>query len=617
MEADALHPEPLHPDDGQPIFETKKSGALWTEEPVTSDEDQPADVRAAPPSPWEWWWELLSMAFSIACMIGIVVVLLVFQDRPQTDWGGGWLSITATIAILSTGAKSAAALAVGAALSQYKWLHFRTAPRKLTDLDLLEEASRGPLGSLTLLAKRPLGLASIGAVVTLLAIGFDVFIQQMVTFEPRDVAMDDGKALLGLSHHYDSGATRVGQRGGVINVARKSFITLDQEKWVVCLMFPRLAASTADLSMYGAAYRGLYNLGSPTVFNCTSKCQWNATYYSLGFTSSCADVTEATLRLHPNASAVWNGTEVYGPQAAMVLTTPGGVKLSARYSATSWQTVVSVAAVSLLKNNTENYSNGVGDTLPPELVRIGVFRAPIDEVDWIFYPAQMQIVECDVALAAYSYSNLSSSGQNLTIGRQEVIRLDPGMTLEAPNATLPNTIAFNQSGLPIMKISASDIAALELFFMSDRFAGNVYEGVSGNTPTPGMGDAFRSGDISKTVQAMVESMTNQLRATYNVTAYGQSINPVVFIQVQWAWITLPLVVEIISIVFFAIILLQSARTAGLPLWKSSTVAVLTYDVRFREDENDVGKLGTGVRSMQELEALAGSWKAKLEVPERK
>jgi hypothetical protein len=226
MEADALHPEPLHRGDGQStVFETKKSGALWTEEPVTSDEDQPADVRAAPPSPWEWWWELLSMAFSIACMVGIVVVLLVFQDRPQTDWRGGWLSITGTIAILSTGAKSAAALAVGAALSQYKWLHFRTAPRKLTDLDLLEEASRGPLGSLTLLAKRPLGLASIGAVVTLLAIGFDVFIQQMVTFEPRDVASYDGKALLGLSHHYDSGATRVAQRGGKLNIARESFAT--------------------------------------------------------------------------------------------------------------------------------------------------------------------------------------------------------------------------------------------------------------------------------------------------------------------------------------------------------------------------------------------------------
>ena len=171
MEVDALQTDPLHRGEHPTKFDTMKSGALWTEEAVPSDEN-PADVPSPPSnSPSEWWFELLALAFSIGCMVSIVAILFTFQDRPQSEWRGGWLSITATIAIFSTGANSAAALAVGACLSQYKWLHFRKSAHKLTDLDLLEEASRGPLGSLVLLARRPWGLASVGAIVTLLAVG--------------------------------------------------------------------------------------------------------------------------------------------------------------------------------------------------------------------------------------------------------------------------------------------------------------------------------------------------------------------------------------------------------------------------------------------------------------
>ena len=380
------------------------------------------------------------------------------------------------------------------------------------------------------------------------------------------------------------------------------------------LMLLGLAASTMDLSMQGAVFRGLYNLGSPAVFNCTSKCQWNSTYYSLGFASTCADVTEATIRLHPNASATWSSTSVLR-EDDMVLTTPGGVRLPAPFSHTSWQTVVSVNATSLA-NDTSIFVNGtwVPPLMRPEIVRIGVFRVPVDTINYYFTPANMTIFECDIALAAWGYSNLSSSGQNLTISSRESIRLDPGAVSQ--NVTVAGHVTFNQSGLPLLRVSGSDIAALQLLFSSARFSGRIYDGLNG-FPDQGTGDTFRSGNISQTMSAMVDSMTNQLRSTYNITAYGQSLNPVVFIEVQWAWITLPLIVQLISIAFTVTLVIQSARTAGLPLWKSSTVALLTYDVRFRNDEDDVGRLGTGVRSTRELDALVGSWTAKLELPGRR
>ncbi|KAK4148431.1 hypothetical protein C8A00DRAFT_19736, partial [Chaetomidium leptoderma] len=507
------------------------------------------------------------------------------------DWNF-FLSIAATIAIFGMASKSAAAFAIGGCVSQYKWIHFQSAPRRLGDLDLIEEASRGPLGSLVLLARRPLGLASIAAVVTLLALGFETFVQQMVQFNPIDVAVVDGKAVLGLAHVYNSGAKQAPGWNDINS----------------------LSESTVDTSMQGAVYRGLFNLDSPAVFNCSSKCKWNSTYVSLGFASTCADVTDATLRRHPNASATWNRFEPGRKEDMMNLTTPGGVKLDGSYSATSWQTVVSVGAVSRL-NSSQFSASSSGEIvhMHPDIARIAVLRIRLDSNQWAITTNDMLIVECDIGLAAYRYSNLSSSGNDLT-GETEQLRLDPGILTPTSIGT-GDMLTFTQTGLPVLNVSVPDIKALQTLFTSNRFGGNIYDGISNHDTPSGMGDAFRSGDIPRIFQAMVTSMTDQLRSTYNVAAPGQSINQEVFVQVEWAWIVLPLVVQLFSLVFLLLVLVQSGRIKDLPLWKSSTTAVLTYDVRFREDENEVGKLGTGVRSKKELKNLAETVEAKLEFHE--
>ncbi|KAK3299163.1 uncharacterized protein B0H64DRAFT_316859 [Chaetomium fimeti] len=528
------------------------------------------------------------MASSLACMAAIVAILVTTKDRPLSEWDF-YFSIPATLAFLGLIAKSTAAIGVGACISQYKWLYFKRKPRKLTDLDLLEEASRGPLGSLILLARRPMGLASIGAIVTLLAMAVEVFVQQMVQFNPRDVVFDDGKAVLGLAHTYNGGARPI----GVVT-------TIDS-----------LRASTADRSMQGAVYRGLFNLDSPSVFDCASKCQWTGTYVSLGFTSTCADVTDATLRSHTNASATWNGTSS-GRQEDMNLITPGGVNLEAVYSATSWQTVVSVGGLSRISS--DQVSNASGDEpvlMPPDIARIAVFRTPVDATDWIIWADKMEIVECDVEVAAYRYSNLSSSGSELTIGDVEMVRLDPGtVTIDGIHADM---LMFDQPGLPVLQARLPDIAALAQLYASTRFIGSIYDGETPPLPPGGLGDAFRSGNISRTMQDMANSMTDQLRASREVKGDGQSIRQVVFVEVEWGWIILPIAVQVISAAFLLLILVQSARTKDLPLWKSSTTALLTYDVRFSEDENGVGNLGTGVKSLKELDALGESVKARLEL----
>jgi hypothetical protein len=251
--------------------------------------------------------------------------------------------------------------------------------------------------------------------------------------------------------------------------------------------------------------------------------------------------------------------------------------------------------------------------MPPDISRIAVLRAPVVQDQWYILPDTMEIVECDVGLAAFRYSNLSSSGGELTIGNYEMVRLETGtLTFNDNN---PDMVVFDQPGLPVLRVRLPDLSALAQLYASTRFIGSIYEGETPPLPPGGLGDAFRSGNISRTIQDMAKSMTDQLRASREVKGQGQSIRQVVYVEVEWGWIVLPVAVQLISAAFLLLILVQSARTKDLPLWKSSSTALLTYDVRFNEDEDGVGNLGTGVRSLKELDALGESVTAKLELPE--
>jgi len=62
------------------------------------------------------------------------------------------LQINSVISFFATIAKLSLSSAVGAAISQSKWLWYRQAkPRRLQDLQMFDDASRGPWGAVQLL----------------------------------------------------------------------------------------------------------------------------------------------------------------------------------------------------------------------------------------------------------------------------------------------------------------------------------------------------------------------------------------------------------------------------------------------------------------------------------
>jgi hypothetical protein len=87
------------------------------------------------------------------------------------------------VAILAATSKSLLMFAVSAGIGQVKWNWFGQRDRRLIDLELLDEASRGPLGSVQVLfGKTVFSVASLGAIVTLITLIVDPFIRSLSRF---------------------------------------------------------------------------------------------------------------------------------------------------------------------------------------------------------------------------------------------------------------------------------------------------------------------------------------------------------------------------------------------------------------------------------------------------
>jgi len=128
-----------------------------------------------------WFYECAALAFSVGCLVALGVMLLLYdgKETPQLPYN---ITLNALISVLSTAAKSSLLFAVGGTLGQTKWAWF-TESRELSDMQTFDDATRGPWGALILLCSRSIRpLASLGAAITILALAYGPFLQQLVRY---------------------------------------------------------------------------------------------------------------------------------------------------------------------------------------------------------------------------------------------------------------------------------------------------------------------------------------------------------------------------------------------------------------------------------------------------
>ncbi|KAJ9615718.1 hypothetical protein H2200_001795 [Cladophialophora chaetospira] len=135
-----------------------------------------------------WIFEVAAFLFSLACFIALVILLVVYDGKPAPSLPYS-INLNAVIAILGTAIWSSLLFATAAFVSQCKWTHLFTTPRNLHDIQRIDDASRGPLGSIRLLCSGTgKSFASLGAIIIILAIVFDPFLQQIVSYPLLEVS---------------------------------------------------------------------------------------------------------------------------------------------------------------------------------------------------------------------------------------------------------------------------------------------------------------------------------------------------------------------------------------------------------------------------------------------
>ncbi|KPI35294.1 uncharacterized protein AB675_3732 [Cyphellophora attinorum] len=142
-----------------------------------------------------WTLEIVLSILALGCLAAITAVLLTYRGKaaPSLPFN---MTLNTLISIIATGAKSSTIAVVASSLGQAKWIHFRSGTRPLSQVQLFDDASSGPLGSMWLFfGKAALSLPAIGALLIIVALPYDPFIQQLITFsQPESTGVLTSKA---------------------------------------------------------------------------------------------------------------------------------------------------------------------------------------------------------------------------------------------------------------------------------------------------------------------------------------------------------------------------------------------------------------------------------------
>ena len=98
-----------------------------------------------------WLIEIISIIVSLVSIIAIVALLGYYNGKPLFRWHN--ITLNAVISVFATLARMSLIVAVSSSIGQWRWNWFLQKSRPLADIDVVDAASRGLLGSLQLLWK--------------------------------------------------------------------------------------------------------------------------------------------------------------------------------------------------------------------------------------------------------------------------------------------------------------------------------------------------------------------------------------------------------------------------------------------------------------------------------
>ncbi|KAH9232187.1 hypothetical protein K456DRAFT_1870328 [Colletotrichum gloeosporioides 23] len=154
-------------------------------------------------SSW-WWWEICGCLVCILSTTLLVAFAAQIDQMPRQEWSYR-LQPNTVVSIIATSGKISMMVPIAACISQLKWKEFKQ-PTRLSLLQGIDDASRGPWGSLVLMSKGRTKVLLIPALafLTVAAVGFEPSAQQILDFPTRTALLRNASAEIGIATEYSS-----------------------------------------------------------------------------------------------------------------------------------------------------------------------------------------------------------------------------------------------------------------------------------------------------------------------------------------------------------------------------------------------------------------------------
>ncbi|KAI1139212.1 hypothetical protein F5Y05DRAFT_341383 [Hypoxylon sp. FL0543] len=499
-----------------------------------------------------WWlFEIIAWVVSAAALAAIIIILAVTDEKPLPQWPMS-ITLNSVISCMSTLMKAALIIPVAESISQLKWVWFKKA-ESLEDIQTFDEASRGTWGSLKLLFRtKRLHLAKLGAFITILTLGVDPFIQQVIVYPTRAIPSTMSNASVPLALGYSD------YTFGVIMAIREP-----------------------TLGMKSAINNGVYDTNDHpqndfalTPQCATGNCTWPETYHSLAVCSKCANTTSLINKKCDDTSgfitcnySLPNGMFFNGLNRGRLYMNASSELKTVNFNNTQ-STISSVNTMRGLHDASSSTLFGVVSNECVLYFCVNEYHAEVSNGDFK-----------ETVIATYTGEHDPVYGQNITI-------------MVPPSGKRTYAQKF---------VVESEAWRAIHYYFSDFWTGNV-TGQTGERSTSndvlsalydlgedgsGLGTQ-KPGAENDTIAAVAASMTKYLRlyeptsktsANRNdATAVGTAWTGETFVHVRWEWIILPVVLEGLALVFLIGTIVQS-KVSGIALWKSSTLPMLEGKVR--------------------------------------
>lgn len=561
---------------------------------------------------------ILGIFMSMLVTGAIGGLLAHYHKKPVFDWHG--VTLNAIVSTLATISKALLVFTLDECLGQAKWIWLSQKQQPLNDLNLIDQASRGPLGCCEILRSSiARSFITMGAITIILSTAMDPFFQLSIGKKGDVKYEESSNAQISYAKRYSKGSfdTVAATIGKELPIIFLSFRLLTRPLVLAADGSKYLATEIeADFDMKSAVLSGLSQpdayISQQTQHSCpVGNCTWD-TFRSLAVCSACNDLTN---RIVTKDMGVTSPLAVYlartNPATYLMQVTEYQLPNGLRGDSSTLMTAFGTG------NSTESITFASHDTLIWSMTMMNITEdhqpSSIDSP-----PVKVSAIECGLWYCVNAYTPAVKNGK-LT----EIVRPSPPKrnvdswqpitgSLNGHGTATPHSINYDgitssvqrtdlqlDEGFNISQAAVYGISKLmnDTFAVPPRSNGiNAYVLRSDNNtyiPTV-MQSLYKSHDLNATFASLAKSMTNNIRQNDDDSSVmkGQAGTYLLLIRVRFWFLTLPIIVTLVAAVFLGTVI-RYTHTSDLEVWTTNALPVVafgrTLDFAFDAEKNMTAK----------------------------